>query len=144
MSKKFLSEKGLVTGLIFSSIIVVLTFLLAFSYIQTRQTPLVFIPVLAPLLFFLWLWFYTYYRIDEHFIYYRSGPFFGKIDITKINKVEVNKTMWVGFKPALAFNGMIVKYNKWDEIYFSPKDKQLFLEELLKVNPSIIIRQAGK
>jgi hypothetical protein len=45
--------------------------------------------------------------------------------------------MYVGMKPAFARNGIIVRYNKYDEIYISPPDNNEFVEELLKINPEI-------
>ncbi|MBM6499892.1 PH domain-containing protein [Flavobacterium macrobrachii] len=30
--------------------------------------------------------------------------------------------------------------NKFDEIYISPKEKQLFIDEMLKINPNIEIK----
>ena len=42
-------------------------------------------------------------------------------------------------KPALATNGIIVKYNKYDEVYLSPRDKDAFIKELLKFNGNIKI-----
>jgi hypothetical protein len=33
--------------------------------------------------------------------------------------------------------GLVVYYNRYDEIYISPKKEAIFLEELLKINPKI-------
>jgi hypothetical protein len=35
---------------------------------------------------------------------------------------------------------LVIKYNKFDEIYISPKDKQLFVNELIKINPNIEVK----
>lgn len=60
-----------------------------------------------------------------------------KIEIDKINKIEKSKS-WLS-APALSFDRIKLRYNKYDEIYISPKNKAQFLEELLKQNPNIII-----
>lgn len=60
------------------------------------------------------------------------------IEISKIRKIE--KTNSILSSPALSLDRIAVFYNKYDEVYISPKDKQTFLEEILKVNPDIEIR----
>ncbi len=45
--------------------------------------------------------------------------------------------MHIGLKPALSSKGCIIKYRKWDDIYLSPENQELFNAELLKVNPAI-------
>lgn len=58
-----------------------------------------------------------------------------RIDIAKIRKIE--KTNNILSSPALSLDRIAVRYNKFDEVYISPKEKQLFVEELLKINPEI-------
>lgn len=85
----------------------------------------------------LWMLFGTYYQVTETEVLYFNGPIKGKIQIKDINEIIANKTLWVGFKPALASKGVIIKYNKYDEIYFSPIDNNAFINQLLKINPKI-------
>lgn len=66
-------------------------------------------------------------------LHYRSGPFRGKITIDAIRDVQRNTTMWSGFRPATHGKGIIVKYNKYDEIYFSPDSNESFIQALLGV-----------
>jgi len=91
----------------------------------------------AGLLF--WIYFGTNYTLNNKWLTYKSGFFKGKISIEKITEVECNKTLWVGLKPATATKGLIIKYNKYDEIYISPLTNESFCEELLKRNASIKI-----
>ena len=94
--------------------------------------------------FMLWLWFDTRYYLDSAFVYFRSGPFRGKIRVSSIREVVMGATMWSGFKPALARNGVVVKYNRYDEIYFSPDDNETFATALLNLNPQIrIVNKEG-
>jgi len=86
---------------------------------------------------FFWVLFVTYYQITATHINYNWGPVKGKIEIKNIKDITANKTLWVGFRPALGFKGVIIKYNKYDEIYFSPIDNEAFINELLKVNHEI-------
>lgn len=61
-----------------------------------------------------------------------------RIEINKIRKIE--KTSSILSSPALLIDRIAVRYNKFDEVYISPKEKQLFVEELLKINPEIEVR----
>ncbi len=106
-TKKFQSEKGVLVGaVIWGSIIISLvsiTLLISSigpdDYIPKVIISLIVIPGLALLL---WIWFDTSYGIDASSLYYQSGPFRGKLEISKINQIIKNQTLWIGMKPALA------------------------------------------
>jgi hypothetical protein len=133
----FKSKRDLLTGIIVYGAIG----LLAVCSVQiireggAEQWLIIILAVIAVML--LWMWFSTYYTIEGHELHYRSGVLHGTIKINTIRSISVNKTMYAGLKPALAKNGCIVSYNKYDEIYMSPKEQELFVKELLKVNPGI-------
>jgi hypothetical protein len=85
---------------------------------------------------------HTYYTIDEDQLRWRSSILFGRFSISSIQKIAVNQTLWVGTRPATARNGVIIYYNKYDEIYFSPSDNEAFVAALLEINPEIeVIRE---
>ena len=83
----------------------------------------------------------TFYSLTEKELKYKSGFLNGVITIDSIKELEVNKTMWVGIKPATAQRGIIVKYNQFDQIYISPEDNELFVTEILKLNSDIKINR---
>ena len=87
----------------------------------------------------IWILLDTKYNIYEEILYYYSGPFRGKINIYSIRKIEHHSGLIVPvtYKPALDTKGLIIHYNSFDDIYISPKDEDVFLEELLKINPNI-------
>jgi hypothetical protein len=87
----------------------------------------------------IWILLDTKYNIYEEILYYYSGPFRGKININSIRKIEHHSGLIVPvtYKPALDTKGLIIYYNSFDDIYISPKDEDVFLEELLKINPNI-------
>jgi len=58
-----------------------------------------------------------------------------KIEISKIRKIE--KTNSILSSPALSLDQIAIKFNKYDEVYISPKESQAFIDELLKINPEI-------
>lgn len=90
----------------------------------------------------LWISFGTKYSLTNGFLDYQSGPIKGKIPIQSIRKIEINKTLWVGtMKPATSLKGLIIHYNRFDEIYISPDSNEKFVEEILKINPTIKIQR---
>lgn len=60
-----------------------------------------------------------------------------RIDISKISKIE--KSNSILSSPALSLDRFRIRYNKYDEVLISPKEKEEFIDELLKVNPNIEI-----
>jgi hypothetical protein len=88
---------------------------------------------------FLWIWFDTYYEIKGNELFYKSAFIKGSINIDSIYEITRDKTMYVGLKPALALKGLIIRYNKYDDIYLSPKDADGFIEALRQINPAINI-----
>ncbi len=83
----------------------------------------------------------TQYKIKDDLLYWQSGPFFGKIDIRTILKIQHHNGIFVPtvWKPALSQIGLIITYNKFDDIYISPEKEADFIESLLQINPSIEI-----
>jgi hypothetical protein len=89
----------------------------------------------------IWILLDTKYRIKEEILYFYSGPFRGKITINSIRKIEHHSGLIVPvtYKPALNTKGLIVYYNSYDDIYISPNQEEIFLEELLRINPNIVV-----
>lgn len=74
------------------------------------------------------------YKIDgENLIIWRT-----KIPIQSIHKVY--RTRIPLSSPALSLDRIGVVYNKYDEIFISPKEREEFIKELLKVNPNIEVK----
>ena len=83
----------------------------------------------------------TIYWTENETLYYKTLFMKGAMDIRSIRKLEVNATNWLSNKPATTFtNGINIIYNKFDDIYVSPEDNDTFVEELLKINPSIVVK----
>lgn len=61
-----------------------------------------------------------------------------RIEITKIRKIE--KSNSILSSPALLLNRIAVYYNKYDEVYISPKEKRAFIDALLEINPTIEVK----
>jgi len=89
----------------------------------------------------IWILLDTKYSIKEEILYFYSGPFRGKININSIRKIERHSGIIVPvtYKPALDTKGLIIHYNSFDDIYISPNQQVIFLEELLRINPNIVV-----
>jgi len=82
----------------------------------------------------------TNYELTEKYLKYNCGPIRGKIEINRINTIIKDKTQWVGFKPATARKGLIIKYDKYNDLYISPNTNELFIEKILELNKEIKIK----
>ena len=81
----------------------------------------------------------TNYELTEKYLKYRSGPIRGKIEINRINEILKDKTMWGVLKPATARKGLIIKYDKYNDLYISPETNELFINKILDLNIGIKI-----
>lgn len=84
--------------------------------------------------FLLQLSFGTEYELTKTELKYKSGLISGKIEIERIKKIIKVKNLWVGLKPATARNRLIIKYDKYDKIYITPKTNDMFVEKILEYN----------
>lgn len=92
-----------------------------------------------PATYFIYEMITTKYIIEDNLIRYQFGYLNGSIAIEDIKMIQLGKTMWVGKKCGLASKGIIITYNRFDEIYITPKEQEHFLDELLKINPKLKI-----
>lgn len=142
---KFDSKKDILFSLI---ILGLNTFLIGITIVgiingemeKDEYWALILILAVVGLLF--WLYFGTNYELSkENGLIYRSGPLNGKISVDRITEIIKGKTLWVGFRPATSRKGLIIKYDKYNEIYISPKTNESFIEKILELNKSIIITE---
>ncbi|MFY0672476.1 MAG: PH domain-containing protein [Bacteroidia bacterium] len=91
--------------------------------------------------FLLWVWFRTDYAFYGENLVCNAGPFNANIKINSIRAIDLNTKMWSGFRPALSFKGMVIYYEKYNEIFISPKDIEGFISVLKRINPTIQINQ---
>ncbi len=103
------------------------------------EKPFIFLFLLIPLLLLSWIYFDTGYKIENSKLVYRSAFLRGKIEISTIKEIQKGKTMWSGIKPALARKGLIIRFNKFDEIYIAPENNDELILDLLKINSAIKI-----
>jgi hypothetical protein len=81
----------------------------------------------------------TQYIINENQLIVKSTWIVNeRIAISKITKIE--KSNSILSSPALSLDRLLVRYNKYDEVLISPKEKKEFIDELLKINPTIEVK----
>lgn len=79
-------------------------------------------------------------RIEGDFLLIKIIFTMYKTDINKIYKVRKGETMWSGFnKFGTTTNGLIIFTKHLNDLYITPDNEELFLNELQKINPNIII-----
>ena len=109
------------------------------DYSFYEHWPLILILVVTGM--FLWIYFGTSYELSQYGFIYRFGPMNGKISINRIKEIVKGKTLWMGFRPATARKGLIIKYDLYNEIYISPKTNESFIEKILELNGNIKITE---
>ena len=97
----------------------------------------ILIPILGFLGLFLWFYFGTNYELTTTELIYRCGPFNGKIKIDRITEIVKGHTPWIGSKYATARKGLNIKFDTYNEIYISPKNEEVFINEIVALNSGI-------
>lgn len=136
---RFLSSKNTFTVSILWTLVLLL---LTLVIIGIKKENLNLIPMLIISLvigIIIWVLLDTRYVIKSHFLLYRSGPFRGRINIQKIQKIRYYSglNVPVTMKPALDTKGYIISNEELEDVYVSPKNSDVFISELLKINPKI-------
>lgn len=128
---KFSSKKSPSIAAVIWGTVLLMLFSVYLPYLDQGAIiiPLAIIAVLVISLL-LWLWFDTSYTLTATHLIYRSGPFRGKIILQDIQDIRKAKHLISGLRPALGFDGLIIKYSKYDEIYISPKNRDQFLQDI--------------
>ncbi|WP_179317025.1 PH domain-containing protein [Winogradskyella undariae] len=139
-SKKDILFSVIILGLNAFFITIIVLGLINGEIEQQEYWPLIVIFGVVILIF--WLFFGTNYELTKQDgLIYKCGPLKGQIKIEEITQIIKGKTLWVGLKPATSRNGLIIKYNKYDEIYISPKTNETFIKKILELNSNIKITE---
>lgn len=103
-----------------------------------NNSMIVFIVALVLLYgFILHMFFNTTYRIVKEKLYIKCGVFrYKPVDISTMKKIS--KSSNIISSPAASFDRIEITYGAFDELIISPKNKNEFVEELLKINPAIL------
>lgn len=137
--KNFLSSKNAFTIIILWGVVAFMVIMLGYTFNSGELSWAPFIILTLTTVLILWVLLDTRYVIKDSFLFYRSGPFRGRIDITKIKKIKRHSGLYVpvSMKPALDTKGFIITYNNFDDVFVSPQDSDAFLQEIQKINPTV-------
>lgn len=96
--------------------------------------------LVATLFFLAYLLYYTDYTITESNLRVRSGFLVNKkIDIMTIHSIKQTDSLWSA--PAGSITDRIeIEYAASQKLVISPKEKDDFVNELLKINPTISVK----
>jgi hypothetical protein len=72
----------------------------------------------------------TYFRLDQHNLFCKSLIFKKEIPYSSIRKVEKQQGIYAGVKFSTAWKGIIVHYNKYDELLISPENEEIFIAKM--------------
>lgn len=136
--KFYRAKKGVFITLVIVLLLIFPPILIYFN----SQIPKVYIFLIVyylPVSVLVWMYFGTSYWIKEKTFFYTCSLIKGEIAIDSIKGLEIGVSMYSGIKPALAFRGIIIKYNKFDDIYIAPENNEEFMNDLLAINPTIKI-----
>lgn len=86
-----------------------------------------------------YLWYNTYYQIRDGQLIYRSGVFSGAISINQIESVQCSEYPTTGNRPAMGFEGLLIRYQGGRRIFVSPADEDGFMQALQKTNSRLRI-----
>ncbi|PZD96051.1 hypothetical protein DNH61_09030 [Paenibacillus sambharensis] len=89
----------------------------------------------------MWLFFDISYKMEDDALVISAGPFRSRIPYENITKISKAKEIQAGYRPLLASDALEIHYcsGVFSSVKLSPRDKQRFLEELIKRCPSLII-----
>jgi hypothetical protein len=147
--KIYPSAKHKLTIWLYWFLVVFMLVILVFPILEEGFTlPIILISIfhLVFIIFFITILFNTNYTIQNDELLCKSSVFRSKIKIKNIRKIEHHKGIIVPvtWKLGLSHIGIIITYNKYDDIYISPENVDLFIKDLLAINPTIEIIQAKK
>jgi hypothetical protein len=91
--------------------------------------PFSLILISLALLFFL-IFKTTYFVFEECQLVCRSLFFKRSISYSDIRKIEKQKGIYAGFKMSTAWKGLVLHYNKYDELLVSPEREDEFIQEI--------------
>ena len=78
------------------------------------------------------------YWIQDEVFFYKTLFNIDQIPIETIRKIEVNATNWQSGSPATGNkNGIFIYYNRYDDLFITPKEISKFIEMMKSINPNI-------
>ena len=68
----------------------------------------------------------TNYTFKDDLLFCRSVIFHKSLPYSSIRKIEVGTKLYAGLKFSTSLQGLIIRYNKFDDLFISPENQELF------------------
>lgn len=104
--------------------------------------PVPFVIALASAGLLLSIWFRSYAAISGTTLTLRTSFLTWSLDVMQIRSIALNVHRLnsnTGYNGGLSLDRIAIRYNTYDEVFYSPKDKQAFADALRAINPQIQI-----
>lgn len=135
--KKYRTE---VSWKILGPVLLIFSIVMILIYKSGGETKEVLAFLLGTLAMVLYLIYGIWYEIaDDYMLKVRAGVFY-KINVPIEHIHTIEKTSSILSAPASSLNRIELKYNKYDSVVISPQHRDLFIQELLKINPNIEVK----
>lgn len=130
---RFETKRDKTFPIIFLFVFVLYTGIACFSII-TENDYSVILPFSGVLLFLALLFYLilktTYFILDESYLICRTLFLKKTISYASINKVQKQQGIYAEIKFSTAWKGLVIHYNKYDELLISPEREEEFMKEL--------------
>lgn len=131
-----------ITILVMSSALLIPIFL--DKKISMLDTIIVFSLFIITVGFIIWSAFSIKYIFYDDYLFVKGGPFRSRILYQEITKVSPTKDIYTGFRLLSSKSGIEIFYKSgtFGSVKISPKENELFLSELKKRCPNVIIQES--
>ncbi|MBM3185628.1 MAG: PH domain-containing protein [Bacteroidetes bacterium] len=130
---RFETKRDKTFPIIFLFVFILYSGIASYSIIAENDSSVIW--PFSGVLLFLALLFYlifknTYFVFEENQLVCRSLFFKRIIPYSTIRKIEKQKGLYAGLKMSTAWKGLVIHYNKYDELLISPEREEEFILEL--------------
>jgi uncharacterized membrane protein YdbT with pleckstrin-like domain len=89
--------------------------------------------------FLIWIWADIRYEMREDYLFVKGGPFRSRIAYNDITRITMSKNIWFGYRLLASMDAIEIHYKTGllGSVKISPEEREVFIEELKKRNPSI-------
>lgn len=121
--------------------------ILILSVFTEEDTNLIIFPALGIYVFMVLLFsilYYTiYYEIQKEVLIISMFFYKTKIKISEIRSIKYSDSIVKTnlYKPGCHHKGLEILYHKYDDIFISPENRELFIAQLQEINPNIEIKK---
>lgn len=120
---------------IFFLLIALIVSLIGTDYLVTN--PSVFLPVLGPILYLIYSYVNTIYKISGDTLTYKSGLTKVEIAIPNIKTISNEKAKKHSLGLSMRNQGLTLEYDTYDKLSLNPIDKEALIADLIQINSKI-------